>query len=87
MFPNQDLLKRREDAYSGAAADFSLRKKMNDLEGKLNYAGEQIDTLEPIGEIVPSQSLFQSLLPPDTLRQRLRKADELDDDLNLYDAA
>ncbi|KAL5107304.1 Spectrin beta chain [Taenia crassiceps] len=83
----QDLLKRREDAYSVAAADFSLRKKMNDLEEKLNYAEEQIDTLEPTGEIVPSQSLFQSLLPPDTLRQRLRKADELDDDLNLYDAA
>ncbi|KAL5964605.1 Spectrin alpha chain [Taenia solium] len=83
----QDLLKRREDAYSRAAVEFSLRKKMNDLEGKLNYAEEQIDTLEPTGEIVPSQSLFQSLLPPDTLLQRLRKADELDDDLNLYDAA
>ncbi|VDK20324.1 unnamed protein product, partial [Taenia asiatica] len=83
----QDLLKRREDAYSRAAAGFSLRKKMNDLEGKLNYTEEQIDTLEPTGEIVPSQSLFQSLLPPDTLLQRLRKADELDDDLNLYDAA
>ncbi|VDM16022.1 unnamed protein product [Hydatigera taeniaeformis] len=83
----QDLLKRREDAYSGAAAEFSLRTKMNDLEGKLNYADEQIDTLEPTGEIVASHSIFQSLLPPDTLHQKLRKADELDDDLNLYDAA
>ncbi|KAH9280373.1 Spectrin beta chain, non-erythrocytic 1 [Echinococcus granulosus] len=83
----QDLLKRREEAYSLAAADFSLREKMKNLEGKLNYAEEQIDTLEPTGEIVSSHSLFQSLLPPATLHQRLQKADELDDDLNLYDAA
>ena len=61
---------------------------MNDLKDKLNDAEEQIGTLEPnSGEIVAKTALFQSLLPPDILQQKLHKADDLDDNLNLTDSA
>uniref|UniRef100_A0A5K3EGH0 SH3 domain-containing protein n=1 Tax=Mesocestoides corti TaxID=53468 RepID=A0A5K3EGH0_MESCO len=83
----QALLDKKEDAYSLAAAHSSIKGKIADLEGKLNDAEEQIGTLGPRGEISASQSIFQSLLPPDVLRQQLIKADDLDDDLNLYDVA
>lgn len=62
-----------------------FREKAADLEGKLNDAEEQIDTLVPTGEIVANKTLFQQLLPPDILRERLRKADDIDDNLNIYD--
>ncbi len=83
----KDLLKKRGENYSVAAAHLSLTGKMAELEGKLNDADEQIQGLDPQGEIVASQSIFQSLLPPDMLGQKIRKADDLDDDLNLYDGA
>ncbi|VDL15838.1 unnamed protein product [Hymenolepis diminuta] len=81
----QELLKRHEDIYATAAADMDFREKVADLEGKLNDAEEQIDTLVPTGEIVANKTLFQQLLPTDILRERLRKADDIDDNLNIYD--
>ncbi|KAM7541962.1 hypothetical protein Aperf_G00000017227 [Anoplocephala perfoliata] len=86
-FKLQGLLKDRENTYGTAAEEMNFREKVGDLEGKLNEAEEQIGTLEPTGEIVANKTLFQSLLPPDILTERLRKANSLDDDLNVYDAA
>lgn len=83
----QDLLKNNADKYAMAVAFLSLNSKISDLDGKLNDAGDQIKELEPTVEIVASESLFQSLLPPDMLGQKIRRADDLNDSLTLYDEA
>ncbi|VDO08241.1 unnamed protein product [Rodentolepis nana] len=85
-FKLQELLKRREEAYATAVADMDFREKMADLEVKLNDAEEQISLLVPCGEITANKTVFQNLLPSDVLKERLRRADDIDDDLNIYDA-
>nr|VZI39946.1 unnamed protein product [Spirometra erinaceieuropaei] len=84
----KNLLKEKADKLTEAADTLELQKRLQELSSNLDDAEEQIHHMKESDQrrIVPKNaSALECLLPSDCLRDAARKADDLDETLNLYD--
>ncbi|KAL7059515.1 hypothetical protein AAHC03_013256 [Spirometra sp. Aus1] len=84
----KNLLKEKADKLTEAADTLELQKRLQELSSNLDDAEEQIHHMRESDQrrIVPKNATaLECLLPSDCLRDAARKADDLDETLNLYD--
>ncbi len=92
MFLVQNLHQSRSEQLTNVTDQFELQEKLNDLERNLDNAEADILKLQPdnrhAGRSVspgPRRRPLSTLLAPDLLQDAIRKAEDLDEALNIYD--